>query len=89
MRSIHPYQKKLLEFLKKSNHHPTIREMMNFIGVKSTSTVNHHLRQLALKGYIDYIPKEITYETKEIKKKILLKVINPARYLILKKNKDG
>lgn len=49
---------------------PSIRELSQAVGVASTSTVNHHLFQLAKKGYI---------EKESGKSRALRVLINPSQ----------
>ena len=37
---------------------PTIRDLCNMTGKKSTATILYHLRRLKKKGYIDFLEKK-------------------------------
>ena len=55
-RSITNKQKKVLEFIKKElqskGYPPSVREICNGVGIKSTSTVHAYLERLEKEGYI-------------------------------------
>lgn len=42
-------------YIGKYGFSPTIRELCEAIGVKSTATIHYYLKLLKKKGYIDYI----------------------------------
>lgn len=47
-------QQKILDYLADKLDAPSIRELMRFMGYKSTSAVHRHLKILKEKGYIDW-----------------------------------
>lgn len=53
-------QKKVLdairEFQADRGYSPTVRELASILGVRSISTVFHHLAALERKGYIRHVP---------------------------------
>lgn len=57
MEKLNPAQEKMLTFIKDSidvrGVAPSVREICNFMGFKSTSTVQYHLNVLEDKGYIE------------------------------------
>ena len=56
-------QNELYEAIKEYINHygfsPTVRDLCEIMGVKSTATIAFGLRMLKRKGYIDYIPKRM------------------------------
>lgn len=50
-------EKQILEtietYIKENGYGPSIREICDIVGLKSTSTVHTHLKKLELKGYIE------------------------------------
>lgn len=52
-------QKEIYEYIKsfiaEHNYSPTIREIANGVGLKSSSTVHSHLDTMREKGYIDFV----------------------------------
>lgn len=57
MTSLHPVQKRLIALLKENLDSPlTIRELRDELGVSSTSTVFHHIKQLEKNGYLKRNP---------------------------------
>lgn len=57
MRKIHPNQKKLLEILREHIDNPlTMIDLMEELGVASTSVVHHHIVQLEKKGFLKRNP---------------------------------
>ncbi len=43
----------LREFIERNGYSPTVREICAAVGLKSTSSVHHHLNELRQQGYID------------------------------------
>lgn len=58
MKSLHPIQKKLLDYLKRQGDLEglTLRELGEIIGVKHPYTIAYHLEQLQEKGYLRVNP---------------------------------
>jgi len=56
MNSLSPVQKKIYEYIKKTvaekGYSPSVREIKNELMIKSTSTVQLHLKRLEDAGYI-------------------------------------
>ena len=60
----------IVSYVKKEGYPPSVREICQGVGIKSTSTVHAHLRRLQDEGKIEYIPgkrraimiKEVTRE---------------------------
>lgn len=49
---LHPLQEKIYQMFKQNqNSLPSYREIAKLIGVSSTNTVSHHIKQLKKKGY--------------------------------------
>lgn len=47
----------IIQFIMANNYSPTVREIGDGIGLKSTSSVYCHLNKLKRKGKINYIPE--------------------------------
>ncbi len=83
---LHPSQEKIYQIFKQNNNSlPSYREISRVIGVSSTNTVSHHIKQLKKKGYFgvsnavnDIVPFNL---------KILLDFENKAGVYVLLKNK--
>ena len=45
-------------FIREHGYCPSVRELGELLGLKSTATIHYGLKQLKKKGYIDYIPKK-------------------------------
>jgi len=43
----------IVEYIKENGYGPSVREIGNIIGLKSTSSVHAHLKNLQEKGYIE------------------------------------
>lgn len=43
----------IIDYIKENEYAPSVREIGNIIGLKSTSTVHGYLRNLELKGFIE------------------------------------
>ena len=41
-------------FIKENGYSPSIRELCDIVGLKSTATMFVHLKKMKAKGYIDY-----------------------------------
>lgn len=41
-------------YIKENGHSPSYREVMDLVGIKSSSTIANHLKQLKKKGYVDF-----------------------------------
>jgi SOS-response transcriptional repressor LexA len=57
-------------FIEEKGYSPSIREIMNGVDLKSTSTVKHHLDVLKTQGYltfIDSLPRTLRMLEKEMK----------------------
>lgn len=46
------------DFIKKNKYSPTIRELCDMLGGRSTATVQKHLVNMKLKGFINYQEKQ-------------------------------
>lgn len=46
----------LVDYLKRETHQPSIREIGEQFGIRSTKTVTEHIQALQRKGYIDRVP---------------------------------
>ncbi len=83
---LHQSQEKIYQIFKQNNNSlPSYREISRLIGVSSTNTVSHHIKQLKKKGYFgigdavnDIVPFNL---------KILLDFENKAGVYVLLKNK--
>lgn len=65
-------QKKVLyiidEYIEKNKISPTIREIQELVGLKSTSTIHEYIKRLEKKGYISRIdasPRSIKVEKRD------------------------
>lgn len=57
MKEMHPNQVKLLELLREHIDNPlTVRELQEFLDVKSPSVVQHHIQQLEKNGFLKRNP---------------------------------
>ncbi len=43
----------IVEYIKENEYAPSVREIGKLIGLKSTSSVHEHLKNLELKGFIE------------------------------------
>ena len=44
------------DFIQVNHYPPTVRELGDMVGLSSSSTVQHHVNELARKGYISHRP---------------------------------
>ena len=61
----------IVEFMKEHQYSPSTREIGNGIGLKSTCSVNNHLKSLKKMGLIDYVefsPRTISLVGYQLKK---------------------
>lgn len=57
MKKLHPNQERLLDILRTNINEPlTMLELMDELGVASTSVVHHHIQQLEKKGFLKRNP---------------------------------
>lgn len=62
---------KLCGFIEEHHYPPSVRELADMTGIKSTSTVNHYLSVMRQEGVIDY-------ETAKPRTIRILRVLAPA-----------
>lgn len=48
---------KIIDFIDENEYPPSVRELCELLGGKSTGTVHHHLKNMKSKGIIDYKEK--------------------------------
>lgn len=61
----------IVEFMEEHQYSPSTREICNGTGLKSTSSVNEHLKSLKKNGLIDYVelnPRTISLTGYKLKK---------------------
>lgn len=49
---------KLKQYIKEHGYSPSVRELGQLMGLKSSETISTHLKKIKAKGYIDYNPKK-------------------------------